>query len=80
MADTTLNLVGGWGDKPRQKDDDAPKGFVYDPSAEDIADMNYDTLLDVYSAMVEYDASGGKVRRRLKRELERREVTVKSAS
>ncbi len=80
MADPTLNLVGGRGEKPRQRDDDAPKGFVYDPSAEDIADMAYDTLLDVYSAMAEYDASGGKVRRRLMRELDSREVTVKSDS
>jgi hypothetical protein len=67
-----LNLVGGEGEKPRVERK-APWGFVYDPTPAEVAEMSDDTLREVYAAMVEYDASGGRVTRQLRREIKRRE-------
>lgn len=49
-----------------------PQCFVIDPTPEDLRAMDDACLLDVYAAVVEFDASGGRVRRMLRREIERR--------
>lgn len=70
MASETFELIGGSGEKPKAPEE--PEGFVYRPTKEHIEAMDDAALHDVYSAMVEYDASGGETRRRLKREIDRR--------
>lgn len=50
----------------------APQCFVIDPSPEEIKAMDDECLMDVYGAVVEFDASGGRVRRKLRREIDRR--------
>lgn len=68
-----LDLAGGSGEKPQEaKAPKASPAFVFDPSPEEVAAMSDDRLLDLYGAMVEYDASGGKALRKLRREMRRR--------
>ena len=71
MKGAKLDLVGGSGEKPRSREATPPR-FVYDPSAEEVAAMDDDELLDVHRAMLVYDASGGRVLRKLQREIDRR--------
>ena len=65
-----LDLIGGSGEKPREEK--PGPGFVFDPTPEEIAAMDDGQLYEFYGAMVEYDASGGRVLRNLKREIDRR--------
>jgi len=67
-----LDLVGGSGSKPKSEERPRVQPFVIDPTPEEIAAMDDDALLHVYRAVAEYDASGGRVRRKLRRELDRR--------
>jgi len=65
-----LDLQGGSGEAPRPRQAQAPARFVYDPSPEEIAAMADEQLEEVYGAMLEYDASGGRVTRKLRREID----------
>lgn len=69
-----LDLIGGSGEQPaKQEQHQARPGFVFDPTPEEIAAMSDDTLLDVLAALAEYDASGGKALRKVRREFRRRD-------
>lgn len=64
-----LDLVGGAGTAPEAPE---PPVFVIDPTPEDLRAMDDEALFDVYDAVMEYDASGGRVRRKVRREIDRR--------
>lgn len=68
----TLDLTGGAGTKPKAEAPPSPGVLVYDPTPKQLRELADDALWDIYGALVEYDASGGRVRRKLRRELDRR--------
>lgn len=67
-----LDLAGGMGAKPRKAGEPSPPPVVFDPSPEELREFDASALWNLYGAMVEFDASGGRVRRNLRRELGRR--------